>query len=240
MVAKAHPKERFIGVGLPEWMGDEVEEWTAARRAQKGDAWFNYQPGVADRDTIELLLETSAQATSPAVDPARVGRHPALRVAPDDGADLQLILTVLRAFHQHKALTGSLKKVKPLREILFFQWEEPRLPQGGKYSRHLPHSPDARARRRSTGGTKGLVYEHVAPIAGLIRSLLQDLPPDEQALRHVLESTSDRVIVTRDEDATLTAAGFGSSAPDPKDPWSRYRAALDLQRSDFAPFDPGD
>ena len=113
--------------------------------------------------------------------------------------------------------------------------EQPRLPSGDKYSLALPHSPSARA-QRAAGQRKGLVFEHVLPISIVVRRLLQDVPGDEQALRAVLDATSDRVIVTKDEDKTITAAGFGARVPDEADPWSRY-ACLGLKNGDFLPLD---
>lgn len=68
----------------------------------------------------------------------------------------------------------------------------------------------------------------------VLRGLLQNMPPDTEALRQILEATADRVIITRDEDAALNAAGYRDISPNPADPWSRYRV-LGLQRADFAP-----
>jgi hypothetical protein len=146
---------------------------------------------------------------------------------------LHLILTVLRAFQQHEMTTGAPSAVKPLRETLFFRWEGPRLPPAGKYSPLILHSPAARA-HRGTHASKGLVYEHVVPVPGVIRELPRNMPTDKQALKQVLQATADRVVITRAEDDRLTAAGYRDTAPDPADSWSRYRAS-GLQRSDFAP-----
>ncbi len=130
-------------------------------------------------------------------------------------------------------MTGRASGIKVVREAIFFVWEQPRLPPGGKYSLRLPHSPSARAHREA-GHRKGLVFEHVLPISIVVRRLLEDVPADEQALRAVLDATSDRVIVTREEDKTITAAGLGARVPDEADPWSRY-ACLRLTKADFLP-----
>lgn len=41
----------------------------------------------------------------------------------------------------------------------------------------------------------------------------------------MLDGHARRVVITKEEDATLTAAGVQSSIPDAEDAWSRYRAA---------------
>ena len=119
---------------------------------------------------------------------------------------------------------------------MFFRWEGPRLPKGRTRSPLLPHSPAART-QRATDGIKNLIYEHVTPLATVLRHLLENVPTDTKTLHQVLDSTSDRVIITADEDRALTKAGNRDSAPDSDDPWSRYRA-LSLTRTDFAPYAP--
>ncbi len=155
------------------------------------------------------------------------------RPVPNDDADLSLILTVLRAFKAHETATGVSSGVKVLREALFFHWESPRLPAGGKYSPALLHSPAARERREQ-GHRGGLVHEHVLPVSILIRQLLADVPADEEALRLAIEAWPERVIITKTEDDALNAAGMRNTTPAPDDRWSRYRAA-GLDPSGFAP-----
>lgn len=236
VVVRADPKLYSIAVGLPDRMRTEVAALTGALRPQSGLAWFNYRPDVADRETIERLVGLSITG----IDPTSTRRgtttaepSDATDSTPEDDADLTLILAVVRAFHDHEQTTGSPTATRALRETLFSRWENPRLPTGGRRSLLLPHSPAARERRREQGNV-GLVYEHVAPVSPVIRGLLAHPPSDEAALRTILESTADRVIITREEDARLNAAGFRDRAPDPPDPWSRY-SALGLQQSDFVP-----
>jgi len=233
VIFRAHPKRDHLAVGLPDRMRSDVQALTLVLRAQKFFAWFNYEPGVADRDTIELLLSSSADLARSTTRRPQSNLRDNNRVPPNDEADLRLILTVLRAFQNCETATGDTSAAKPLRETLFFRWEAPRLPPGGKYSPLIPHSPAARD-QYATHASKGLVYEHVVPISGVIRELLRNMPTDEQALRQVLEATADRVIITKAEDSRVTAAGYRDTAPDPADPWSRYHV-LGLQRSDFAP-----
>ncbi|HET6911156.1 MAG TPA: hypothetical protein VFH54_17640 [Mycobacteriales bacterium] len=232
-IFRAHPKARHIALGLPDRMREEVHELTGALRRQRLAAWFNYSPDSCDRDTVELLISVSVDPGDGHVaKPSRQGAAPTTAFRNDE-ADLGLVLNVLHAFRRHEETTGMPSPVKPLRGTIFFQWEGPRLPAGGKYSPLIPHSPAARA-RRAEGTASGLVYEHVAPISAVVRQLLTDLPPDIHGLRRALDASAERVIITREEDALLTAAGFRNSAPDPTDPWSRY-GAIGLQKHDFVP-----
>jgi hypothetical protein len=241
VIARAHPKGAHIGVGLPDWMRPDVQALTGALRDQRGFAWFNYAPGIADRDTIELLVAVSRDAVeapttidaTPDTRRAQPARRIHTRASRDDDADLALVLAILQAYKRHADATGFASAVKPIREAIFFQWEGPRLPPGRKYSLQLPHSPAARA-QRAAGRHDGLVYEHVAPISHIVRGLLGQLPTNTAALRTELEATTDRVITTRAEDARLTAAGVRDSAPDGRDPWSRYRV-IGLDKADFQP-----
>jgi hypothetical protein len=244
-IARAHPKLSHIAVGLPDWMRAEVQALTDALRAQQGFAWFNYGPKIGDRDTIDLLLSTSRDAIHQSVarlvptrgQKAPPGPTPAQRTGGkperDDEAHLTLVLAVLRAFKRHAETTGLPSALKPIREAIFLQWEGPRLPSGGKYSRHLPHSPAAR-RQRAARRRGELVYEHVVPISIVIGQMLLQLPSGTAGLRAALEATADRVIITSAENAALTAAGVRDAIPDTSDPWSRYRA-LGLEKSDFTP-----
>jgi hypothetical protein len=49
----------------------------------------------------------------------------------------------------------------------------------------------------------------------MIRQLLAELPRTEEELRTVLDQHSARVVITKEEDAALTAAGVQSSIPEP-------------------------
>lgn len=245
-VARVHPKLRHIGIGLPDALRDDVAALTSALRAQQGFAWFNYTPDAADRDTVELLLtvsrdlaETYAAAgrsatKTPAVTQSDTAASPRThRRLRDDNADLSLILNVVKAFQAHAEATRRPSSIKPLREVIFFQWEGPRLPPGGTRSAQLPHSPAARA-QRATGDHSGLVYEHVRPLSTVIRQLLDHAPEDVDSLRAILDATADRVVITKVEDAALTAAGLRDTTPNSNDPWSRYRT-LGLEKIDFTP-----
>lgn len=236
-----HPKQTYLGVGLPRSMQEDVEALSAYPRRKDGPAWVRYGPNDVDGDTMELLLSSAvirdrkpppasstAESGSPLI---AVGSAPAQAAPDQDDADLQLIWNVLRSYDEHRKAVTSPRPVRIIREVLFFAWEAPRLPKGGKRSRYLPHSPAARA-QRLTGDDSGLVYEHVMPISLVIKDLLVDPPDDIASLRNRLDATSDRVIILKREDRALDLAGWRNALPDPEDPWSRYQA-LGLDPSAF-------
>lgn len=233
-IVRLHPKQHHLAVGLPMALRADVEALTGALRAQQDASWFNYTPQTCDRETLEALLDKSLQLST-AVKNQPSGTTGEAGVAQDsDEADLTLILAVLNAFREHERATGKPSTVKVVREAIFFRWEAPRLPAGGKYSSQLPHSPAAR-QRRAAGAPGGLVYEHVIPISLVIRSLLANPPATTAALRSILEASADRVIITKEEDQAMTAAGARNATPMANDPWSRYRAA-GLDPQNFHPF----
>ncbi len=237
-VVHVHVKLKHLGVGFPPELRPEVDALNVVPSIQQRHAWLTYQPGICDRDELEGLLVracdiATASQPGPALPRGRAARPGVASARSDDQADLALILEVVRAYSEHASVTGRVSGIKVIREAIFFVWEQPRLPDGGKYSLALPHSPSARV-QRAAGQRKGLVFEHVLPISIVVRRLLQDVPADEQALRAVLDATSDRVIVTKDEDKRITAAGFGARVPDEGDPWSRY-GCLGLNKGDFLP-----
>lgn len=230
----AHPKVRHLALGFSDVLRPDVDALNPVPRVQKGRAWLNYAPGVCDREQLEALIAASVQHSPGAATPRRANDRvhtPSPALLRNDTADLTLILAVLLAYVQHSQETGRAPAVKVLREAIYFTWEHPRLPPGGKYSPHLPHSPAAAARRRE-GKKGGLVFEHVQPISSIIRLLLADPPTDVAELRTVLENSPGYVIITQEEDKELTAAGYRNSAPDAADPWSRY-VALKLDRQKF-------
>lgn len=252
-VVRVHPKRGHLALGFPEFLRADVDALNAVPRAQKDAVWLTYEPGGCDRDTVEGLVSRAASAASststttlkssaggvtrPA--PVDVDVEPVelvLSAESRDQVDLALVLRVLRAHEQHEAAGGGRPAVRALRETLFFVWEQPRLPRGGKRSRHLPHSPAART-WRSAGREDGLVYEHVMPISLVIRQLLASVPADVAALRAVLDTATDRVIVTKAEDDALNTQGMRNAVPLTGDPWSRYER-IGLRRSDFRPMEP--
>lgn len=151
-----------------------------------------------------------------------------------DATDLGLLLALVGAFAEHERATGRPVSTRVLREATYFHWERPRLPRGGKYSPLLPHTAAARAHRRA-GQINGLVFEHAYPVNLLLRELLAEPPETAEQLRACLHARAERVIVTREENDALTAAGLANRVPDPQDVWSRYRA-VGIDPAQVAPY----
>ncbi len=245
-VIRVHPKRGRLMLGFPKALQQEVDDLNVVAYRERSAAWLQYEPGVCDRDVVDVLT-TSALEQVPSATGAAAARSgvPTQAPAPTatapgaagrDEADLSLVLSMLRAYADHQRALGTASAVRLLREAIFFFWEAPRLPPGGKYSRHLPHSAAARE-RRAEGHRDGFVFEHVHPISLVVRALLADMPTDTAQLRQALEASSDRVIITKAEDAALSAAGMRNEIPPDGDPWGRYRA-IGLGRSHFAPLEP--
>jgi hypothetical protein len=151
-----------------------------------------------------------------------------------DTTDLGLLLALVWAFAEHERATGRPVSTRVLREATYFHWERPRLPRGGKYWQLLPHPAAARGHRRA-GHVNGLVFEHAYPVNVLLRELLAKPPETAEQLRALLDARAERVIVTREENDALTAAGLANRAPDPQDVWSRYRA-VGIDTAQIAPY----
>jgi hypothetical protein len=92
------------------------------------------------------------------------------------------------------------------------------------------YEADPRAATRNLG--MGLVTEHVVPV-NVIISVLMAGEQTVDAYLGVLRSLCILSVITKAEDARLTATGFAHYHPDPTDPWSRPRAA-GLDVDDFA------
>lgn len=148
-------------------------------------------------------------------------------------ADAELILTMVRASAEWEQATGRAARVKPLRELMWFTWEQPRLPKPlylSKYPLTAPWTPAAFARYEQRA--RGLVIEHVTPASVLVRRLLEEPPAAAEDLMRLLEQIT-YVVITDDDNRLLKAAGVDSSlAPGSDDPWDRYRVA-GLKRSMF-------
>jgi hypothetical protein len=264
-VLRAHPKQSHLALGFPDTMRADVATLTGLLRDQRRTAWVNWTPDALDRDTVEDLLNravhdaTAGLASSPeahgsdqapsdapahpdagARDGAPVQRQGAAPASSElsaaDAADLRLLLAVLRAFAEHEAVTGQQVSTKVLREAVYFHWERPRLPPGGKKSPHLLHTAAARA-HRDAGHRDGLIFEHAYPVNILLRELLAAAPSTTEDLRARLNAHPERVLITKAENDALIAAGVANSTPDSDDVWSRYRAA-GIDPSQIAPWTP--
>lgn len=117
---------------------------------------------------------------------------------------------------------------KPLRELLWFHWEFPRLPKPlvrNKYPRGVPWGPHARD-QLGLDPRCPLVIDHVYPARLLVRRLLDDPPATPAALVRILKRDIRYVVLSREENRQLVAAKVGTKLPaGSNDPWDRYRMA---------------
>lgn len=143
--------------------------------------------------------------------------------------DARLILASLHATAEWERATGRPSNIKPLRELIWFVWEQPRLPRPlykSKYPLSVPWTPAARAAYEVDGPVS---LEHVMPAAVLVRRLIADPPGNAASLVRILRSI-EYVVIAPDDNRRLMAARVGSKLPPgSSDPWDRYRkAGLDL------------
>lgn len=74
---------------------------------------------------------------------------------------------------------------------------------------------------------KHLVHEHLVPKRVLVDAIIDEIEKTPDSIYDYLERFCIGVVVTKDEDARLNAAGLRSKMPenwDTKDPWARYNA----------------
>ncbi len=142
---------------------------------------------------------------------------------------------MLHAAATWQETSGRPPTIKPIRELMWFVWEQPRLPRPvhrGKYPLSVPWTPAARRAYEEPGAPVSI--EHVIPAAVLVRRLLQDPPGTTEALMDFLDEI-EYVVIAPEDNRLLNAAGVGSKfAPSSKDPWDCYRAA-GLDPSTFVP-----
>ena len=166
------------------------------------------------------------------MEPARL-----LRLGADrDEADGDLLTAMLHATSAWRARTGLTQPTKPLRELVWFTWQQPRLPKPlvrSKYPEQAPWTEAARLALAQDARAR-LVIEHVEPVSVVLTKLLAlatagALTPAMTC--NELYAAGSFAVVTADEDKALTRAGVRGSAPHLDDPWSRYRAAgIDVSR----------
>jgi len=170
------------------------------------------------------------------IEPGRLLR---LDTDEDDAADL---LRVIRALDEVRDVLGPALYGRVLKEVLWFRWEQPRLPRplvDGKYPHAYPWSADARRAWQESPHREGrrgaLVIEHVEPKRELLSRIIQASDAlDVATLLTLLRGAHSAVVITKREDDLVTRAGFAHTSPDPSDVWARYRAAgLDVEG--FAP-----
>lgn len=154
-----------------------------------------------------------------------------------DMADAGLLADVAGALRRWEQATGRVASLKPLREAIWFYWERPRLPKPlvrGKYPEQAPWGVAARELHRHGDSRGELVIEHAAPMELLMRKLIDDPELTADRCRAALETGGRWVVITREENKRLAAAGVADCMPpgqadEPADPWTRHRhAGLDV------------
>lgn len=144
------------------------------------------------------------------------------------------IATVARTFRELDAVKADLYEAlgqsqtprvnrKSLREECWFVWHSFTRTGKGKYSPTLPWSPRAIEARRADPKAS-LVIEHVEPFALFCERLeaLADGPAEDVER---LLSDIQLVVITADEDAKVSAAGYRNRLPNSNNPWDRYQPA---------------
>lgn len=114
---------------------------------------------------------------------------------------------------------------KPLREVIWFAWQQPRLGEcvRVKYPVHAPWTAAARKAYMADPRCE-LIIEHVEPLSSLIARLLES-PVEPAEVAEQLSRSLRFCVVTKAEDAMLRAAGVGRSGFEESDMWGRYRLA---------------
>lgn len=177
-------------------------------------------------------------ATLGGVNPDYVNAAYGARTA-DARRDATLILECLHATKKWSDECGTKAVSKPIRELLWFVWEKPRLARYAdkhklpmlkrKYPGWVPWSPGA-LKVYKRGLSEPLVLEHVTPSSIIVQDLITRPPGSPAALIKILNARLAYTVLTPIENQAITLAGYGTKLVhgDP-DPWSRYRAAgLDL------------
>ncbi len=140
----------------------------------------------------------------------------------------ELILTVVRATAQWQRVNDDRAVVKPLRQLIWWVWEGPRLPRPrvrGKYPYALSWSRNARRAVRLDPAAP-LIIDHVTPINLVIHHLLLRPPLQPAGLVRTLNEKLNYVILAPEDNRKLTRRRVGNKlAPTSTNPWDRYKDA---------------
>lgn len=162
-------------------------------------------------------------------------------------ADANLILEVVRATAAWQTERDVPAVVKPIRELIWFVWEQPRLVElsrkhgapliRSKYPSWVPWSASARRALKADPKAR-LVIEHVYPSSRLVRGLLSKPPANQATLIRKLSTLLNYAIITPEDNKVVTNAGYGNKlVKGSKDPWDRYRAS-GIRPEGFKPLHP--
>ena len=150
-----------------------------------------------------------------------------------DLRDATVVKQAVDALRGYRSAGGQVKSLKPLRELVGFYWEHPRLTQPrvrSKYPTSSLWSADARASYRADPKKCRLVMEHSQPVGLVLRNLVEGTTTTANEIAEILRSSLGVfVVVSRAEDQSINAAGFRQRMPQGwkpgDDPMARYRAA---------------
>lgn len=140
----------------------------------------------------------------------------------DDAQRLELITEAVRYCQRVRAMGMPAScYTKALREPVHFLWERR---AGTKIQSARFRSKAATGLRFGNGE---LIYDHAVPFAYLQRELLSLDPVNTEVVSRVLDGFGTVVLITKEENARLAAAGYGCSMPenwDKRDSLARYKA----------------
>jgi hypothetical protein len=157
-----------------------------------------------------------------------------------DAADAGVVWAVANGIGEWRAATGSAaSNLKPLREVIWFYWHNPRLPRprvAGKYPHASLWTPAAVA---VAGQSAALRIEHVEPLNIVMGLLIAERTAGPDRTRELLQDGLECIVISADEDQRIDAAGLRDRMPmgwrSGDDRWARYRAA-GIDPDTFAPF----
>ena len=155
-----------------------------------------------------------------------------------DLRDATLIKALADALRIWKSQGGETDSLKSLRELVWFHWENPRLPhprvKSNKYPVAFDWSAEARTAYRQDPKNCPIVIEHSVPKGILLRELVDGPERSAEEIAALLRANLNSfVIITKEEDLMLDKAGLGKAMPDDWAPGDdvreRYRlAGLDV------------
>lgn len=190
--------------------------------------------GTWQRLSVGVCPPRSACGWLPVCNLPRSVRHVSTNDDSQRCAIAAYIATVARTFRELDSAKADLYEIlgqsqtpkvnrKSLREECWFVWHSFTRTGKGKYSPTLPWSPRAIEARR-VDPKAPLVIEHVEPFALFCERLeaLADGPVEDVER---LLSDIQLVVITADEDAKVSAAGYRHRLPSSNNPWDRYQPA---------------
>lgn len=140
----------------------------------------------------------------------------------DDAKRLELIVEAVRYCQRVRSLGMPPSCYsKALREPVYFLWER----RAGPKSRAAQYRSRASVGLRHGNGL--IIYDHAIPFKYLERGLIELDPVTPEAVAETLGRFGVTALITKEEDALLTASGYRHKMPEGwngADPLARYKA----------------